>query len=181
MSKWDEIFEGLFKRPPTDEERQDLYRIFEAGGIKHGDAFVFVVMQDRYRQSKFKDILRQVEHALNEFGHRAQDLFVDFRATANLETNAAKERLKADLADAVVEVVSSGIDKAVQRTSTKQLVQWLSGLVIALLLSHSVLGWYTHRVGYRKGESEGEKVGRDAGFEEGRKKGLEEGLNQRRR
>lgn len=147
MSNLDESFAKLLGRQPSDAERQSLYRVRDALGLKNNDALWLVLMALQHYQNQYEKFPQEIAQA-------AADTLVNFKATADATVKASAEAAKADLAKAV----AAAAQKVARTTSARQMWQWAAGCIAAAFVSFASFGWYMH--------SSGKDFGYQAGYSE---------------
>lgn len=148
MSELDESFAQLLGRQPSDIERQQLYRVRDALGLKNNDALWLVLMALQHYQTQYIQIPAAIAKS-------AESTLNDFKETANSVLSAATGAAKADLAKAVAIAAK---DVACS-TSRKQMWQWASGCFVLVVVCLSLLSWYVHSMAYQSGFNSGYGVG----------------------
>lgn len=94
MSELDDSFAKLLGRQPSDAERQQLYTVRDALGLKNNDALWLVLMALQHYQDQY-------ERFPNAIALAAKETLANFKATADATVKASAEAAKADLAQAV--------------------------------------------------------------------------------
>lgn len=148
MSELDDSFSKLLGRQPSDAERQQLYKVRDALGLKNNDAIWLVLMALQYYQDQYDIFPKLIAQA-------AKDTLVNFKATADATVKASAEAAKADLAHAV----ASAAHEVAHNTSAKQMWQWAAGCIAVAFLCVGVFGWYMHSIGHDGGYNSGYGVG----------------------
>jgi len=97
MSDLDDSFAKLLGRQPSDAERQSLYRVRDALGLKNNDALWLVLMALQHYQGQYEKFPQAIAQA-------AKDTLVNFKVTADATVKASAEAAKADLAQAGIAV-----------------------------------------------------------------------------
>lgn len=144
MSELDDSFSKLLGRQPSDAERQQLYKVRDALGLKNNDALWLVLMALQYYQGQYEKFPQVIAQA-------AKDTLVNFKVTADATVKAAK----ADLAKAV----ASAAHEVAHNTSAKQMWQWAAGCIAVAFLCVGVFGWCMHSSGHDGGYNSGYGVG----------------------
>ena len=143
VSELDDSFTKLLGRQPTDEERQRLYRVRDALGLKNNDALWQVLMALQYYQNQYERFPKEIAQA-------ATDTLATLKITADAAMKAAAEAAKADLAKTVATAASEvahdvvGIEK----------LQWLvTAIAVFIIFLATNLGavWYADNMGYKSG------------------------------
>ena len=148
MSDLDDSFAKLLGRQPSDTERQSLYRVRDALGLKNNDALWLVLMALEHYQGQYEKFPQAIAQA-------AKDTLVNFKATADATVKASAEAAKADLAEAV----AAAARDVAQNTSRKQMWQWAAGCLAAAFLCFGSFGWFMHSTGSSSGYSLGYGTG----------------------
>ncbi len=113
MTELDESFAKLLGKQPSDAERQQLYRVRDALGLKNNDALWLVLMALQHYQSSYETFPGLISQSAAETLNR-------FKVSADAIIKASSEAAKADLAQAVATAAS----KVAKDTATKQKWQW---------------------------------------------------------
>lgn len=148
MSELDDSFAKLLGRQPSDTERQQLYRVRDALGLKNNDALWLVLMALQHYQNQYEQFPDAIALAAKETLSR-------FKETADTMVLASAEAAKADLARAVA-VAAHDVAK---HTAKKQMWQWAAGCLVSVALALGFLGWYVHSKAYDAGYSSGKGAG----------------------
>jgi hypothetical protein len=148
MSDLDDSFAKLLGRQPTDADRQSLYRVRDALGLKNNDALWLVLMALQHYQGQYEKFPQAIAQA-------AKDTLVNFKATADATVKASAEAAKADLAQAV----AAAAQEVAHNTSAKQMWQWAAGCIAVAFLCVGLFGWYMHSSGEKAGYNSGYAVG----------------------
>jgi len=148
MSELDDSFSKLLGRQPNDAERQQLYKVRDALGLKNNDAIWLVLMALQYYQDQYEIFPNLIAQA-------AKDTLVNFKSTADAMVKASAEAAKADLAKAV----ALAAHEVAHNTSAKQMWQWAGGCIAVAFLCVGLFGWYMHSSGHDGGYNSGYGVG----------------------
>jgi len=147
----DQSFEKLLGRQPSDYEKQHLYRVRDALGLKNNDALWLVLIALQHYENLYEEFPRSIAQA-------AKDTLVNFKVTADATVKASAEAAKADLAKAVANAAQT----VAHNTSAKQMWQWAAGCIAVAFLCVGMFGWYMHSTG----KDSGYKAGYGAGYTE---------------
>ena len=109
MGELDDSFAKLLGRQPSDAERQQLYKVRDALGLKNNDALWLVLMALQHYQDQY-------ERFPNAIALAAKETLANFKATADTMIIASVEAAKADLAQAVAETVHEVAHHTAQKT-----------------------------------------------------------------
>ena len=143
MSELNDSFAKLLGRQPSDTELQKLYRVRDALGLKNNDALWLVLMALQHYQDQYERFPEAIAQAAN-------DILVNFKATADAQADAS--------AKAATETVSKAVAKSVQdiagNVAIKKKLQWVCGCIISLALAFGLFGWYMHNTGFQAGVGE---------------------------
>ncbi len=148
MSDLDDSFAKLLGRQPSDAERQSLYRVRDALGLKNNDALWLVLMALQHYQGQYEKFPQAIAQA-------AKDTLVNFKVTADATVKASAEAAKADLAQAV----AAAAQEVAHNTSAKQMWQWAAGCIAVAFLCFGLFGWHMHSEGSTSGYSLGYGTG----------------------
>lgn len=148
MSDLDHSFEKLLGRQPSDADRQQLYKVRDALGLKNNDALWLVLMALQHYQGQYEKFPQAIAQA-------AKDTLVSFKVTADATVKASAEAAKADLAQAV----AAAAHEVAHNTSAKQMWQWAGGSIAVAFLCVGLFGWYMHSSGHDSGYNSGYGVG----------------------
>lgn len=132
MSELDESFERLLGRLPTDAERQDLYRVRDALGLKNNDALWLVLMALQHYETQYKKIPAVIEEATSVAAENAKT-----QATASFNEATAK--------------LVAGASKTIRRAIIVR--EWRNVLITLAVCIVVAVGMivYTHHAGYTAG------------------------------
>lgn len=150
MNELDESFAKLLGRQATDSERQNLYRVRDALGLKNNDALWLVLMALQHYESQYQKLPQAIAKA-------AEKTLNDFRATADAVAKASAEAAMSDLAQAVA-VVAREVARDV---AGKQKTQWIIGSIVVAALTFASFGWYMHSTGKEAGYGVGYAEAKD--------------------
>lgn len=148
MSELDDSFTKLLDRQPSDAERQHLYKVRDALGLKNNDSLWLILMALQHYQSQYEDFPKQIADS-------ARNILTNFKTTADAMTEASVEAAKADLAQAV----ASAAKEVAHNTSAKQKWQWACGCILGVAVTFSAIGWYVHSTARADGFNTGYGVG----------------------
>jgi len=148
MSELDDSFSKLLGRQPSDVERQQLYKVRDALGLKNNDALWLVLMALQHYQGQYEKFPQVIAQA-------AKDTLINFKVTADATVKASAEAAKADLAKAV----ALAAREVAHNTSAKQMWQWAAGCIAVAFLCFGLFGWYMHSSGHDGGYNSGYGVG----------------------
>lgn len=151
MSELDDSFAKLLGRQPTDRERQELYRVKDALGLKNNDALWLVLMALQHYQDQYEQFPKAIAQA-------AQEILLDFKVTADVMVQASAEAAKADMAKTVAEIGQ----KVADSTAHKQRAQWIAVCATVIALTFGGGFWYA----YSTGGSAGYSLGYGTGYNE---------------
>ena len=144
MSELDDSFAKLLGRQPSDAERQKLYTVRDALGLKNNDALWLVLMALQHYQDQY-------ERFPNAIALAAKETLANFKATADTLIMASVAAAKADLAKAVVQTAQD----VANYTAQKQMWQWAAGCLAVAFLAFGLFGWYLHSTAYDAGYNSG--------------------------
>ncbi len=151
MNDLEESFTKLLGKQPSDQDRQNLYRVRDALGLKNNDALWLVLMALQHYQGLYELFPERISKA-------AKDTLNDFKVTADAVVKASAEAAKADLAQAVA-TASKEVAEAV---AGKERLQWLTISILGSCLAFGLFGWYAHS----SGKDSGYQAGYGAGYTE---------------
>ncbi|MYM21473.1 protein mobE [Duganella sp. FT135W] len=144
MNELDDSFAKLLGRQPTDAERQQIYQIRDALGLKNNDALWLVLMVLQYHQTmyaRFPDLIKQA--AINTLR--------EFQKTADATLVSTKESAKLELARAV----SATARDVARLTAAKHAAIWISACALSCCITFGAFGWYIHENAYAAGFAKG--------------------------
>lgn len=148
MDDLDQSFAKLLGRQPSDTERQQLYRVRDALGLKNNDALWLVLMALQHYQSSYEEFPGRIARS-------AKDTLDEFKNAADLIIKASTGEAKADLAKAV----ATAAGQVARDTATRQKWQWIFGTIALVLAGVGGWGWYMHDRGHTDGFNSGYGVG----------------------
>jgi hypothetical protein len=133
MSDLEDIFTKLLGRQPSDADRQALYRVRDALGIKNNDALWLVIMALQSYDERYKAIPQAISKAATD------------------AANASAQQAQAAINNAVAALVPS-VEKAVEKAATDAVQRielgrsllsvWAGTLVLGIMMGLLMgLGW----------------------------------------
>lgn len=133
MSELDDSFAKLLGRQPTDRERQELYRVREALGLKNNDALWLVLMALQHYQSLYAGIPASIKDA-------AQRAAGSAAGQAQAEVSKAVAALVPTVETAVGKAATAAVNRALNRVQLgRTLVSaWLAMIALGIAFG---LGW----------------------------------------
>ena len=149
MSELDDAFGRLLDRQPTDKDRQALYRVRDALGLKTTDAVWLLLMALQHYETLYERIPNRIADA-------ARDATKVARVTAETQAKAAQAEAQKTLADAVHR---SAVASARQAAGA-QLFKWVSIVVSVVTFSLITVGGWQFRRGDAAGAARAENHAR---------------------
>lgn len=140
MNDLENSFFKLLGRQPTEAERQQLYLVRDALGLKNNDALWLILMALQYHQTMYASFPALITQGATETLH-------EFKQTADATLEATKESAKADLAEAV----SSVAQNVARLVAARRAAIWIAICVVLSVGSFSTFGWYIHGEAYKAG------------------------------
>jgi hypothetical protein len=117
-------FEKLLGRQSKPAEREQLYRVKEALGLRDNDALWLVLFALQYYDSLYRQFPKAI-------GQEAAKILGETRAAADASMRASLEQAKADLIHAMA-VAAQGVAREAAR---RQMIQWLvAGMALGAAL-----------------------------------------------
>ena len=150
MNELEYSFAKLLGRQPTDADRQRLYRVRDALGLKNNDALWLVLMALQHYQSQYEKFPKAIELV-------ALDTIKSFKVSADATARASMEAAKADMAKAVETTALQVAHDVAGRDRT----QWLIGSFIAAAVILGGWGLLMNRMGYNEGVGVGYSEAKD--------------------
>ncbi|WP_086382712.1 DUF6753 family protein [Caballeronia sordidicola] len=144
----DESFAKLLGRQPSDAERQKLYVVRDALGLKNNDALWLVLMALQHYQTQYEAFPAAISQA-------AKEVLVNLKSAADTTMRASAEAAKADLA----EVVANAAQKVAVNTAQKQMWKWAAGCIAVAFLSFGLFGAFVYYKTYTAGVNSGYGMG----------------------
>lgn len=129
MSELEDSFAKLLGRQPTDADRQQLYRVRDALGLKNNDALWLVLMALQSYDDKYREIPAQIEKAAAAAAKSAAE-------HAQAQINSAVASLVPSVEKAVASAAASAVKRLQLGKSLMSL--WAGMLVLACMFA---LGW----------------------------------------
>lgn len=153
MNDLDNSFTRLLGRQPNDTERQSLYRVRDALGLKENDALWLILMALQHHQTQYEKVPQSIKQM-------SEKVLAEFKATADATAKASMQEAKADLSQAVASVAQ----EVAQRVAGKERLQWVAGSITVAFVTFGLFGWYMHS----SGQDSGYQAGYGAGYTEAR-------------
>jgi hypothetical protein len=141
----DDSFARLLGRQPTDKERQALYRVRDALGLKATDAVWLLLMALQHYETLYERVPERIADA-------ARDATKTIRATAEAQAKAAQAETKRVLADAV----RDGAMTIATRAADAERFKWGSIGIVSALIALVIVAVWQHRQGEAQGLAVGE-------------------------
>ena len=130
MSELDDSYAKLLGRQPTDAERQNLYRVRDALGLKNNDALWLVLMALQHYENIYASIPASIKDAADKAAHSAA-------AQAQSEVNSAVAKLIPTVQAAVKEGARSAL---AQEALGKSMLTLIAGsAIIGLMFAAGML------------------------------------------
>lgn len=148
MSDLDDSFSKLLGRQPSDAERQQLYNVGQALGIKNNDALWLILLALQYHQTQYSEFPALIQEA-------ARDTLKNVKEAADAAMGASAGEAKAAMAEAVADAAQ----KVANNTSKKQMWKWAAGCIVISFLCVGIFGWYMHSTAYKAGLNSGYGAG----------------------
>ena len=133
MSELDDSFAKLLGRQPTDADRQRLYRVRDALGLKNNDALWLVLMALQHYESLYADIPDSIKQS-------AQKAAASAAGQAQAEVNRAVAALVPTVEDAVSHAATAAVNRTLNRVKLGQsiITTWLALIVVGIAFA---IGW----------------------------------------
>jgi hypothetical protein len=144
----DESFAKLLGRQPSDAERQKLYVVKDALGLKTNDALWLVLMALQHYQTQYEAMPAAIAQA-------AKETLTNLKNSADATMQASAEAAKADLAEAV----ANAAQKVAVDTSRKQMWKWAAGCIAVTFVSFGLFGAFVYDKTYTAGVNSGYGMG----------------------
>jgi hypothetical protein len=141
MSSPEGAFEKLVGRQATDKERQQLYRVRDALGIKITDSLWTVIFVLEFYKGLYEDIPRKIAEA-------ASAAVAAAKTTAEAQAKAAAEETKRALTSGVLKIVGH----TAKRATLKEILMWAGVTVLSLSVLLVTVGWWA----FHRGDTEGQ-------------------------
>lgn len=151
----DESFAKLLGRQPSDMERQKLYVVRDALGLKNNDALWLVLMALQHYQTQYETFPAAISQA-------AKETLITLKDTADATMRASAAEAKANLAAAV----AASAEKVAVNVSRKQMWKWATGCIAVAFVSFGLFGALVYTKTYTAGENSGYGRGYNAAKDE---------------
>jgi hypothetical protein len=141
-------FTALLERTPTDADRQRLYRVRDAMGIKDNDALWTIVMAlDHYTQL--------YEKIPGQIGQTTAAALASVKQTADAVMAASSAQVKADLSKAVADAAQ----RVAVNASRKEMWKWSAGCIVLASACICALLYFAQTTAYQAGLAAGTAAG----------------------
>ena len=140
MNELDTSLTRLLGRQPSDAERQALYRVRDALGLKNNDALWLVLMALQHYQTQYEKMPAEIARA-------SADVTAKVRAAAEAEAHASIQSVKAEL----MKAVANSANKVAHQVAGKVKTQWIVGCVVIVTICLGGTGWYAFQAGEKHG------------------------------
>ena len=133
MNELEDSFAKLLGRQPTDSDRQQLYRVRDALGLKNNDALWLVLMALQHYESLYADIPDSIKQS-------AQKAAASAAGQAQAEVNRAVAALVPTVEDAVSHAATAAVNRTLNRVKLGQsiITTWLALIVVGIAFA---IGW----------------------------------------
>jgi hypothetical protein len=146
----DESFTRLLGRQPTDSERQKLYEVRDALGLKNNDALWLVLMALQHYQQLYGQMPDAIAAAAAQVLH-------GFREAADAAAQAAMGSAHQTLTQAVAKAA----DQVAVHVSKKQMWRWAAACLAVCFVCLTGTGALAFYAGTSQGEANGYRQVRD--------------------
>jgi hypothetical protein len=150
VSELDDSFAQLLGTQPSEKERQDLYRVRDALGLKSNDALWLVLIALQHYQSQYEKFPARIEDA-------ARRTLQKFEAAADSNARAAAESARMQVTSAAARAAWD----VVLKVETRERLKWVSTTVATCVLCLTGLAFFMHAMGTDAGYG----VGYASGYE----------------
>jgi hypothetical protein len=140
VSELEDSFAKLLGAQPSDKDRQDLYRVRDALGLKSNDALWLVLMALQHYQSQYELFPARIEDA-------ARRTLQKFETAADATARAAAEAARRQVADAA----ATAAWDVVRKVETRERLKWLASTIATCVLCLTGLAWFMHAKGWDAG------------------------------
>lgn len=147
MSSPEEAFKTLVNRQMTDGERQRLYKVRDALGIRSSDALWTLIIVLEYYLALFEKIPQMI-------GGAASRAVAAAKETAEAQARAAAEETKR----ALTEGVRRTVDEVAKRATLKDILKWMSLTVLVLSSLVVAVGRWEFAKGRTEGQGRAERL-----------------------
>lgn len=140
MNELEDSFAKLLGTQPTDKDRNDLYRVRDALGLKSNDALWLVLMALQHYQSQYEKVPARIEDAarrtLQNFGNAAD-------AMAKATTESARRQVADAAARAAWDVV--------RKVETRERLKWFCTTIVTCVMMVAALASFMYFMGPEAG------------------------------
>lgn len=149
MSDVTVAFEKLLGRQPSSKERENLYRVREALGIKDNDALWLIIIALEHYQTLYGRFPAAITEA-------AKATLAEAKAAATAQAHAAASEAKRDLAEAVARTAHD----IAKQVATTRMFRWAAGCTAVVVITITGVGWFSYAQGRSSGLARGWAEGR---------------------
>lgn len=160
MSDLDTSYARLLGRQPSDAERQRLYRVREALGLRDNDALWQVLFALDHHQTLYNEVPEKIRRA-------AREVLAEFRTSADREAQASMAIAREDLTKAV----SDTAREVAHDTAGRDRFRWLTyavGVAAACVIILAISAYLALTHSRDQGYTDGYRAGYNAGIAEAR-------------
>jgi hypothetical protein len=151
VSELEDNFAKLLGTQPTDKDRNDLYRVRDALGLKSNDALWLVLMALQHYQSQYERVPARIEEA-------ARRTLQNFGNAADAMAKATSESATRQVADAAARAAWD----VVRKVETRERLKWLCTTMVTCVLVVAALALLMHFKGTEAGYALGYAKGYEA-------------------
>jgi hypothetical protein len=154
VTELEDSFAKLLGAQPSDKDRQDLYRVRDALGLKSNDALWLVLMGLQHYQSQYERFPARIEDA-------ARRTLQKFETAADAAARAALEAARRQVTDAAARAAWD----VVAKVETRERLRWFAATISVCVVCLTGLAWLMHAkgwdAGYDLGYASGYQAARD--------------------
>ena len=143
MNDLTDSYKELLGREPTDEEKQQLYRVQKAMRIKDNDSLFLIIMALEYYNDQYKKVPNLI--------HTATVKYMDeMKQCADKIANTAMEKSR----EKFIQTIQTASTEVAHKVAGRDRTRWMIGSLVAASLILSGWAYGMYQIGYREGSGE---------------------------
>ena len=148
----------LLGREPTDEEKQQLYRVQKALRIKDNDSLFLIIMALEYYNDQYKKVPSLIHSATVQY-------MDEMKQSAEKIAVAAMEKSR----EKFIQTIQTASTEVAHKVAGRDRTRWIIGSLVAASLIISGWAYGMYQIGYKEGSGESKAAVAWANTPEGRR------------
>ncbi len=158
MNELTDSYMELLGREPTDEEKQQLYRVQKALRIKDNDSLFLIIMALEYYNDQYKKVPSLIHSATVQY-------MDEMKQSAEKIAVAAMEKSR----EKFIQTIQTASTEVAHKVAGRDRTRWIIGSLVAASLIISGWAYGMYQIGYKEGSGESKAAVAWANTPEGRR------------